>query len=130
MAKRTTTHQPVSLQVPIDPHLEIIARAAVKEDMNLSHWIIRAAVRTAASVLGEDVPDTSQFELPERAAVAAAAAARGMSVEQFMATALREAVRSSVPPPPSERPVSDVRSLKDSGMSAAQFVAKQRGVAR
>lgn len=127
MSKRSETHEPVSLNFPIDPHLELVARAAAKEDVNLSHWIIRAAVVRAAEVMGEPVPDTSQFELPERQAVAAAAAAQGLSVDQFMAKAVREAVRSSLPPGPTVPPPS---GLRGSGMSAAQYVAKLRGVAR
>jgi uncharacterized protein (DUF1778 family) len=130
MSKRSETHEPVSLNFPIDPHLEIVARAAAKEDLNLSHWIIRAAVRSAAEVLGEPVPDTSQFELPERQVVAAAAAAQGLTVDQFMAKAVKEAVRSSLPPAPSVPPPSETRGLRGSGMSAAQYVAKLRGVAR
>ncbi len=126
MSKRSDTHHPVSLNVPI-AHLELIADAAAKDDVNLSHWIIRAAVLRAAEVMGVPVPDTSQYELPERQAVAAAAAAQGLSVDQFMAKVVRDAVRSSLPPAPSAPPPN---GLRGSGLSAAQYVARKRGVAR
>ncbi len=126
MAKRSDTHEPVSLNFPI-VHLELVADAAAKDDYNLSHWIIRAAVLRAAEVMGVPVPDTSQYELPERQAVAAAAAAQGLSVDQFMAKVVRDAVRSSLPPPATVPPPS---GLRGSGLSAAQYVAKRRGVAR
>jgi uncharacterized protein (DUF1778 family) len=128
MSKRTSTHEPVSLNFPKE-HLKLVAEAAIHDDAALSIWIIKAAVVKAAETLKVETPDLSQYEIPDRAAVAAAAAARGLTINQFMALTLREAVRSSIPPKGSgEHPTVRPGSYHESNLTAAEYVRQSRKV--